>query len=376
MSTSGVEIKIVNNRKLLRTFIELPEKIQRKDPLWVPQIRFLERLDYYHGKNAVLSRSKHCLLLACRNGKAAGRIIAYIDPRYNEHYKASTGFFGAFESEDDPAISEALFEHAEKWFFEQTITEVRGPIDPVAECWGFLLEGTAPPVFMSPHNPLYYNKLTEASGYSKVKDLLVYDGDCGNGYKMPDRLTNFTDRILLEKTNFTVRRIDSSKIDTEAVHILRILNTAVSGNWGFVPVGEDEMKDLVAKLKLIVDEDAIWFVEDEGVPIGCALGYPDINVLIKRINGRLLPFGFIRFLRGLKKLKDYRLWGLAVMPEYQGQGLDVLLYVSLFRALKPKNIRLEANYVLEDNMKIINALKKLNLNQIKTYRVYEKKLKV
>jgi len=374
MSTADVEIRIVDNRRLLKAFIHLPDTIYHHDKLWVPQIRLLERLDYYRGKNTVLSRSEHCLLLAFRNGRPAGRMIAYIDPRYNEYYSAAAGFFGAYESENDPAVSEALFKYSENWFKEHGIAEVRGPIDPVAECWGFLLEGTAPPVFMSPHNPLYYNDLAAGSGYSKVKDLLVFDGDCGNGYRMPERLSSFTDRILLEKKNITVRRIDSSKIETEAGHILRILNTAVSGNWGFVPVGEDEMKDLVAKLKLIIDEDAIWFVEDAGLPIGCALGYPDINVLIKKIDGRLLPFGFIRLLRGLKKLRDYRLWGLAVLPEYQGLGLDVLMYVSLFRALNPKNIRLEANYILEDNMKMINALKKLNLKRIKTYRVYEKRL--
>ncbi len=374
MSKPDIEIKIVNNRRLLRQFINLPKSIQGNDPLWIPPLRLLERLDYMFGKNAVLSRSEHILLLAFFQGKPAGRIIAYIDPRYNEYYNSLTGFFGAFECVNDSSVSKALYEAAELWFKKQGMTAVRGPIDPVAECWGFLLDGDTPPVYMSPHNPLYYNNFAENSGYEKAKDLSVYEADCGNGYNMPERLTDFADKILSSRQNFTVRRIDPANLSAEAEHILRILNTAVSGNWGFVPVGLDEMKDLVSKLKLIIDEDAIWFVEDDGVPIGCALGYPDINVLIKKIDGKLFPFGFISFLRGLKKLRDYRLWGLAIMPEYQGLGLDVLLYVSLSLALQPKNVRLEANYVLEDNLKIINALVKLNLDVIKRYRVYEKNL--
>lgn len=374
MNKNSIEVKKVSKGKLLRQFINLPRVLNINDPLWVPQISLFERLDYIHGKNAVLARSEHLLLLAREGGRPAGRLIAYIDPRYNDHYGASMGFFGAFESVNNPAVSEALFKTAESWFKNHGITDVRGPIDPVAECWGFLLEGESSPVFMSPHNPVYYNSLVEKCGYDGVKKLFVYEADGGEDYILPERLSSFSDRLLRQKKNISVRRIVPSKIETEAEHILNILNTAVSGNWGYVPVGSDEMKDLTAKLKLIIDKDAIWFVEDNGVPVGCALGYPDINILVKQIDGRLFPFGFIKFLRGRKKLKDYRLWGLAVLPEYQGQGLDVLLYVSLYRALKPKGIRLEANYVLEDNLRIINALEKLKLERIKSYRVYEKTL--
>lgn len=374
MNNNIIEIKVVNDKKMLRKFINLPKMIYKSDPLWIPPIWLLERLDYRKGSNQVLSRSKHILLLAYRDGRATGRIIAYIDPNYNDFYKASTGFFGAFECENQPETARALFESAERWFSENGMTDVRGPIDPVAECWGFLLDGDTPPVYMSPHNPLYYNDMAEQNEYSKAKDLLVYDCDGGNDYQIPARLSSFADMILLKKTNISVRRIDTGNLEHEAEHILHILNTAVSGNWGFVPVGRGEMMDLVAKLKLILDRDAIWFVEDNGVPIGCALGFPDINVLIKKIDGKLTPWGIIRFMHGLKKLTDYRLWGLAVLPEYHGLGYDVLLYVSLFRALKPKNIRLEANYVLEDNNKIVNALKKLEMNLVKNYRVYEKKL--
>ena len=134
------------------------------------------------------------------------------------------------------------------------------------------------------------------------------------------------------------------------------------------------MRSVFKRLKPIVDRDAVWFVEDEGRPVGYALGYPDINPLLKAIRGRLLPLGFIRLLKGLKKLQEYRLFGLAVLPGYHGQGLDVLLYMSLFEALSPKIMRLEANYILEDNAKIRNALEKLKLEQVKTYRVYEKPL--
>jgi GNAT superfamily N-acetyltransferase len=282
--------------------------------------------------------------------------------------------FGGFECIDDKGVAEALFSAAEEWLIKRGIVEIRGPINPVAESWGFLLEGNTSPVFMSPHNPLYYNDFIEFSGYSKAKDLVVYEADTAKGYDLPERFINFDKKILENRKNLSVRNINKKELQTEALHILNILNASVADNWGFVPVEKDEMISIVKTLKLILDEEAILFVEDQGVPVAVALGFPDINIVLKKINGRLNPLSIYRLIRERKHITDYRLWGLAVLPEYQGQGLDVLLYVQLYKALKPRKIRLEANYMLEDNYKILNALEKMNLTQIKKYRVYQKVL--
>jgi len=141
-----------------------------------------------------------------------------------------------------------------------------------------------------------------------------------------------------------------------------------------VPVDEEVLKETVRRLKAILDPDAVWFVEDKGIPVGYALGFPDINVILKRIGGRLFPFGFIRMLADKRKITRYRLYALAVLPAYFNLGLDVLLYISLYKALQPKGIVLEANYILEDNTRIRNALEKLGLEYVKDYLVYEKSL--
>jgi ribosomal protein S18 acetylase RimI-like enzyme len=160
----------------------------------------------------------------------------------------------------------------------------------------------------------------------------------------------------------------------DAEHIWRLSNQAITGNWGYVPVEREIMLDLVRRLKPVIDTDAIWFVEDENTPVGFCLGFPDVNVVLKKTAGKLLPFGFIELLRSKRTVRDYRLFGLAIHPDYQGMGLDVLLYHRLFTALKPRNIRLEANYILEDNNRIRNALEKLEMSLIKSYRIFEKEL--
>ena len=374
-NSNPVTVKPVENNKDLKKFIYFPSKIYKDDSVWVPPMWSSEYREYKNKKNAVLAHSDYQLFLAYMDGKTVGRIIVYIDYNFNKFYKTRTGFFGAFESINNSGVGKSLLEKAETWLYEKGMTFVRGPIDPVAEKWGFVIDGyEQDQIFMSPHNPPYYNDIIAASGYSKVKDLLVYSADMGNGYRMPDRFKRFSDFLLKKRPNLTVRRINLKNINSEAQHIWKIMNTAVSGNWGYVPIEIDEVRDIVKKLKAIVDPDAILFVEDNGVPVGCALGFPDINRIIKKNHGRMLPFGFIRFITDLKKINDYRLWALAVLEEYHGMGFDVLLYAKLYEALLSKRIRMEANYILEDNVYIKNALLKLGMTQIKRYRVYEKYL--
>jgi ribosomal protein S18 acetylase RimI-like enzyme len=227
---------------------------------------------------------------------------------------------------------------------------------------------------MMPYNPSYYNEYLDGLGYQKVKDLLAFEADTRQGYQIPERFIRFREKLLARRPNIRIRRIDMKHLTRDAEAIWRISNQAIRDNWGWVPYNKDELKSTIKKLKPIADPDATWMVEDAGQPVGFCLGFPDINIILRQIRGRILPFGFITLVRKRKRLQDFRLFGLAVLPEYQSQGLDVLLYMSLFEALAPRGIRLEASYVLEDNSSMINALQKLGLEITKTYRVYEKAL--
>ena len=227
---------------------------------------------------------------------------------------------------------------------------------------------------MMPYNPPYYNELLEDLGYRKVKDLLAFEGDSLAGYRIPERFIRYREKMLARHPEFRIRPIDMKHLLRDAETIWRISNQAIRNNWGWTPYGLGELQDTFKKLKPIADPDAIWIVEDAGKPVGFCLGFPDINVILRKIRGRLIPFGFLTLLRMRRRLRDFRLFGLAVLPEYHGFGLDVLLYISLYEALAPRGVRVEASYILEDNPPMINALKKLGLVQTKTYRVYEKAL--
>jgi len=371
----SITVRNVTDKMALDEFIRFPLKLYGDDPQWVPPLWMAERTAYSPGHNAVLDRSEHILLAAYKDNTIVGRVVVYIDPRFNAHFACRTGFFGSFESIDDGKVSAALLSSAESWLATQGMDRVRGPINPVAECWGFLVDGFQhPPVYLSPHNPPYYDRLMREAGYLCAKDLLSYEADAARGYSIPERFKRFEAILRARRPSISTRSIDPRNLERDAEYIRTILNEGVDGNWGFVPVERDEMAGVVRDLKPILDPAAVWFVEDSGVPVACCLGFPDINIIIKKIGGRLLPFGIFHLLFSAKHLRDYRLWGLAVKPAYQGLGLDVLLYLRLFQSLAYRNIRLEANYILDDNLRIRNALEKLGMSPIKTYRVYEKGL--
>jgi GNAT superfamily N-acetyltransferase len=370
----AILVEQVRTRRQLREFVFLPERLYRGSPLWAPPLWSEER-ETFSARNPILAHSDWRLFLARREGRAVGRILAYVDHAFNDYYGSSTGLFGSFECEKDPEAARKLFREAEGWLRGQGMNTVRGPINPVSECWGFLYEGfDTPAMFMAPYNPPAYNDYALAAGYAKVKDLLAYDGDAREGYRIPERFIRFRSALLARRPSLRIRRIDLKHLRSEAEAIWRISNEAVRDNWGYVPLDKSELQSMFRKLRPIADPAAIWMIEDAGTAVGYALGFPDLNVILRKIHGRLFPFGFLTLLRDLRRLRDYRLFGLAVLPAYHGLGLDVLLYMSLFEALAPRGVHLEANYILEDNPKIRNALEKLGLRQTKVYRVYEKTL--
>jgi GNAT superfamily N-acetyltransferase len=374
VDNNSLTIHPVTRGRDLDDFIRLPVAVYRNDPSWIPPLWSGEKGEYTGRTNPALKRSERILLLVRRGPEPVARVVFYADPRFNEWYASRTAFFGSFECREDfPEAAAALLAAGERWCRDKGYDTIRGPINPVAESWGMVTAGfDRPPVFLSPHNRPAYNRMLADGGYVPVKDLLVYEADARKGYRIPERFTRFTDTILKRRPELTLRRIDRKHLMRDGFAIGEILNRGVADNWGFVPVAADEMAAVIGKLKPFLDPDAVWFVEDAGRPVGCCLGFPDINILIRKTGGRLFPTGWLTLLAGVRRVRDYRLWGLALLPEYQGQGLDVLLYERLFASLAPKGVRLEANYILEDNLKIRNALEKLDLEQIKRYRVYEK----
>lgn len=371
-------MQIIEVRKNIhfRQFLRLPRTIFKGHPCYIPPIWLHEKRVYTARGNPMLADADFKLLLVLdAEEKPVARAIVYIDHKFNRYYQSRTGFFGAFECVEDSKPASLLIQTAEEWLRARYMTSIRGPINPTAENWGFVSSGyDREPVFMSPWNPPYYHDYFTVSGYEKVKDLLVYEANIKDGYKLPARFSGLTEKFRKLYPGLEIRRLDLRNLKEDARAIWEISNAALANNWGYVPLELPVMEDMLKKLKMIIDPDAVWIAQYNGEAVGFCLGFPDINKIICKINGHLLPLGWIKLLYGAGRLQDYRLFGLAVHPQWQGKALDALMYINLYDNLAGKKVRMEANYILEDNFKIGNALEKLGMHKIKTYRIYEKRL--
>jgi GNAT superfamily N-acetyltransferase len=366
----------VLHHKDMKVFLSIPRLLHGSHPCYIPPLMRDEKGIYHAKTNPILKHGGYGLFILLDDHQTpVGRIMAYVDAAYNSHYASNTGFFAAFECIENGDAAGLLINAAEKWLKDRGVSDILGPIQPVAENWGFVLEGgDIPPVFLSPWNPPYYHSFFLDAGYGKAKDLLVYEADIEKGYRLPGRYMDIMETFGRRYPGIRIRRLDRRNIKRDARAIWEISNTALSGNWGYVPLDLSVMEDMLKKLKPVVDPDAVWMVEDEGVAVGFCLGFPDINIILKKINGRLFPLGWFSLLTGARRLRDYRLFGLAVHPRWQSKGLDAMMYVNLYNHLRHKRVRMEANYILEDNFHIRNALEKLGMIHIKTYRIYSKPL--
>ncbi len=229
-------------------------------------------------------------------------------------------------------------------------------------------------MILAPYNPPWYNDRLTAFGLQKAKDLLVYVGDLQEGYEIPERILTLTDKVQ-KRYGVKMRPLNMKNIETDVLALTHIANQTISDNWGFYPATDEEGRALARDLKQIVNPEAVILAEDpSGRVIGFAISLPDVNMLLKGMHGSLLPFGWLKLLMGLPRVRQYRMWALGVAADYQGKAIDTLLYRATYEALKEKQVRLEINYVLEDNDRMNNALIKLGVKLLRRYRVYEKQI--
>jgi len=370
-----MQIAPVYSKKELNTFINLPYQLYRNDPVWVEPLRSEVSGQFNPVKNPLLDHCEYQLFLLNDGVKVIGRIAAFIDTLAVDYWGEKIGLFGYYEAPADQAASQLLLKSVRDWLRGKGMTAMRGPWSFVSQEWGSVLEGfEPPPVVMSPYNPPFYNDQFKEFGLKKVKDLLVYYIDAREGYQIPERILTLTDKVA-KRYDVHVCPMDTGHFDRDVETVIGLSNQSLSLNWGYSPVTEAEVRAMAHDMKPILHPKAVVFAEDShGKAIGFAIAIPDVNTLIKGLNGCLLPFGWLKLLRGLPRLQQYRMFALGVIPEYHGKGVDSLIYRALYESCYNPEIRMEINYVLEDNAPMNNAINKLGAKPLRRYRVYEMKI--
>lgn len=378
MADSSISVlPIGRSKKALSRFFDVADAIYASDPLWVPPLRD-DLAKVFADKNPFFEHGEMELFVARRGGRDVGRIAAILDRNHNEFHGEKTSFFGYFESVDDPAVAAALFDTAEEYGRARGMTTLRGPANPTLnDEAGLLVDGfDTSPVLMMTYNPRYYPRLVEDAGFRKAKDLLAYWFDI-----RPDpqaRLSRLAKRIADREKDVVIRNISKKSLARDLPAIREVYNDAWEKNWGFVPMTAAEMDYMAARLKPLVDQDFLFLAEVRRAdgsmePVAFMLTLPDYNVAMKPLRGRLLPFGWLKFLLNLKKIRTIRVLTLGIKASWRMRGLQSVMFErGLQAALRRKLTGCEVSWLLEDNDLVIRAVDLWGGRLYKTYRMYDR----
>jgi len=370
----GVEVIEVDSPGLLNTFIKLPFKFYKNEPYWVPPL-ITERKQFFNKqKNPFYRGAKTKLFLAMKDGEAVGRIATCINFYHNEFHQEKVGFFGFFESIDDFEVASKLFKVAMITLKSEGMEKMRGPTNfSTNHEIGFLIEGfDLPPTVMNPYNKPYLPKLAEKFGLKKVMDLNAYL--ISKEIPISERQVNLVNKIK-ERNSIRIRCVEMSRFDEEVKLINSIYNQAWARNWGFVPMPEDEFFYMARDLKQIVDPALalIAYVNDE--PAAFSLAVPDINQVLIKLNGRLLPFGIFKLLWNTKisrKINGVRMLTMGVIPRFQKRGIDNIFYVETYlKGIERGYNWAELSWILETNELMCRAAENMSGKLYKKYRLVE-----
>ena len=380
-----LSIRPISSKADRKKFVDLPFRLFKDDPNWVPPLKGEALGLITPEKNGWFSHAEAQLFLAERDGRVVGRISAHIDTlaltmSSEQGFGPGCGQFGLFDAEDADT-AKALIDTAEEWLRGKGMNRVLGPISmSIWEDPGLLVQGyDHPPTVMMGHAKPEYREWIEAAGYTHAKTLYTYELDITQEFPpIVKRIIQSGER----NPRINIREVDKSKFDEEAAIILHILNDAWSDNWGFVPLTPPEIADVGIKLKPIVFNDLIRIAELDGKPVAFMITLPDLNEAIKPLNGKLLPFGWAKLLLWLRKpqARTMRVPLMGVLKELQASRLASQLafmmieYIRRAAVTKYGSTRGEIGWILDDNQGMRSIAETIESKVNKTYEVYQKAL--
>jgi GNAT superfamily N-acetyltransferase len=370
-----IEISSVRGFGDLREFVALPFRLHAGTP-WVPPLK-LERYAFLTRKlNAFFTHGEAEYFLVRLGGRVVGRATAQIDFAFNRHHGSRWGMFGFLELEDDLEVLEGLLGAAATWLRAQGCDRMVGPMDfQLNDESGVLIEGfEREPLIRQPWHPPHYQRLCEQAGLAKAMDLLSWDLSIDNRERTNPLIPRIAERAH-SKYGITIRKMQRRHLRAEMDEFAAVYNAAWSTNWGFVPYSKADLDAYAMDMQLVYARDWFMVAELDGKTIAMAITIPDVNQVLKKMGGRLLPLGWLYYLLRGRIIDRLRVGFLGVLPEYQHTGVAAALYMEHFAAAQRGRQKYgEAGFILETNSSMNRGLEAMGGQIVKRWRVYERML--
>jgi GNAT superfamily N-acetyltransferase len=350
------------------------------DPHWVPPLLspIRDRLDSW--RNPYFEHADVACFLAKRDGEPVGRISAQVCQLAQQFHGHGSGHFGFFECEDSQATANVLFDAAQNWLKRRRMTRMLGPFDlSINDEVGLLVEGfDRPPSFLMGHHRPYYQTLMEGTGLQKEMDVYAYYLDITRPYT--DRIQRIVQRASRDQ-RIVVRPIDKKNFARELRHVLEVFKAGWADNWGFVPPTTAEVDYLIRSIRRPLDRGAVMLTEVEGELAGFMVVLPNLNELIRDLDGKLFPIGWLRLLWRLKfgPCHSVRVPLMGVHKQHQKTRLGAAIALSMIdrcrRDFLLKGVtHCEMSWILETNTSMRSILDAAGCERDKCYRFYSKRL--
>ncbi len=375
--SNDIRIEPVVDRRSLTDFIRAPNHLYRDDPYYVVPLE-VERKMSLAATAPFFQHAQWQAWVAYDGRDPVARISAQIDQLHLAQHQDSSGYFGMFECPHDDALAARLFANAHEWLRERGMKRVAGPFNlGVNQELGLLVDGfDSRPFFMMPHGQPYYERLVEQQGYQRAQDLfaMVLDPAHPHPPLMRKLMQRYADEIH-------IRPVNRARLDEELACMCDIFNDAWVDNWGFVPFTQEEFQAMGHDLVRIVPEGLAQIAEVDGEPVAFCVMMPNINEAIADLNGRLLPFGWLKLLWRLKVRfpKTSRSPLMGVRKQLQSTPMGPALAFSIMAVVRQNTAalgveQLEMSWILESNTAMLRMGEVMGAVPSQRYRMFERAL--
>ena len=367
-----------DNKPQVRRFVELPYRLYKDCPQWVPPLHVDAYMYLNRKKHPFHEHSDVDFFIAVRDGREVGRIAAIENKPFNAYHKVKESNFFLFECENDPEAATALFNTVAEWSRARGLDMVVGPkgMGPL-DGYGILVFGHEhrQTMTMLNYNFSYYQQLVEAQGFEKEVDFV----SCflpADKFHIPERVERITQRVM-QRGGLQVKKFKNKKeLVSWAPRIGIAYNNAFVNNWEYYPLTQREIDFVVDNIMTIADHRLIKIITHGEDVVGFLFAFHDVSAALQRARGRLFPFGLLDILLELKRTNTVAVNGMGILPEFHGHGGNAMLYSEMGHTLLDfqQFVHVEMTQVAETTEQMRADLKNLNGVEYKNHRVYRKTL--
>jgi hypothetical protein len=358
-----MEISVVDDKQSINKFHQLPFEVYRDDRNWVQSLRMMAENSFNPLKNAVLEQGEaQRWIVMDKKGSTIGRIAAFYTKLYSSGYEQPTGCIGFFECFDNQQAAGLLFDTARKWLELRGMEAMDGLVNLGENFfnWGVLADGFKQQTFGMPYHMPYYRTLMEGYGFRTYYEQYSYRMDITSP-DLPQRFWRIAEWVA-KKPDFTYEHFSFKYQDKYIRDFITIYEQAWKRHDNFKAIEPKEIAALIRESEILLDEEFIWYVYHKGEPVAFFMMVPDLNQIVRKLNGdKLTVWNIIRMLyyKRRKTITRCRVVAMGVVPRFQKLGLESGIFYQLRQVMlrKPWYNEMELSWVGDFNPKMIALFK-------------------